>query len=72
MQAFPLDTLNPRSLATLSHLTLWLTHWIDPDGEQGPVLRFGTGGGITHDSEPSGEWAETVLKARTLLAVASR
>ena len=47
------------------------TFWIDPDGERGPVLRFGTGGGITHDSEPSGEWAETVLKARTLLAVAS-
>ncbi len=47
------------------------TFWIDPDGGRGPVLRFGTGGGITHDSEPSGEWAETVLKARTLLAVAS-
>ncbi len=47
------------------------TFWIDPEGEHGPVLRFGTGGGITHDSDPSGEWAETVLKARTLLAVAS-
>ncbi|MFP5578006.1 MAG: chorismate-binding protein [Acidimicrobiia bacterium] len=47
------------------------TFWIDPTADRGPVLRFGTGGGITHDSDPSGEWAETVLKARTLLAVAS-
>jgi para-aminobenzoate synthetase component 1 len=47
------------------------TFWIDPTADPGPVLRFGTGGGITHDSDPSGEWAETVLKARTLLAVAS-
>lgn len=47
------------------------TFWIDPDGEPGPTLRFGTGGGITHDSDPAGEWAETELKARTLLAVAS-
>ena len=36
-----------------------------------PVLRFGTGGGITHDSDPAGEWEETELKARTLLRVAS-
>ncbi len=34
-------------------------------------LCFGTGGGITHDSDPAGEWAETELKARTLLGVAS-
>lgn len=45
------------------------TFWIDPDG---PWLRFGTGGGITHDSDPTGEWEETELKARTLLRVASR
>jgi len=46
------------------------TFWIDvADGP--PVLRFGTGGGITHDSDPAGEWEETELKARTLLAVAS-
>ena len=42
------------------------TFWI-ADGE----LNFGTGGGITHDSDPSGEWAETELKAANLLAVAS-
>jgi para-aminobenzoate synthetase component I len=46
------------------------TFWIDAsEGE--PVLRFGTGGGITHDSDPAGEWEETELKARTLLSVAS-
>ncbi len=42
------------------------TFWID-EGE----LRFGTGGGITWGSTPSGEWAETELKARRLLAIAS-
>ena len=46
------------------------TFWIDP-GDGAPRLCFGTGGGITHDSDPAGEWAETELKARTLLAVAS-
>lgn len=37
------------------------------DGE----LCLGTGGGITWDSTPTGEWAETELKARRLLALAS-
>ncbi len=46
------------------------TFWITTDGPV-PTLRFGTGGGITHDSDPAGEWDETVLKARTLLAVAA-
>ena len=35
-------------------------------------LHFGTGGGITYDSDPRREWEETELKARRLLAVASR
>ena len=35
-------------------------------------LHLGTGGGITWDSTPAGEWAETELKAHRLLAVASR
>jgi para-aminobenzoate synthetase component 1 len=43
------------------------TFWID-DGQ----LHLGTGGGITWDSDPAGEWAETELKARRLLSVASR
>lgn len=37
----------------------------------GDVLRFGTGGGITWDSDPEGEWRETVLKADRLLGVAA-
>lgn len=39
------------------------TFWVD-DGH----LRFGTGGGITWDSTPEGEWAETELKAAALTA----
>lgn len=42
------------------------TFWI----EQGE-LSFGTGGGITYDSDPEGEWAETELKAQHLLRVAA-
>lgn len=37
----------------------------------GTTLRFGTGGGITWDSDAAGEWAETQLKASRLLAVAA-
>lgn len=40
--------------------------WIE-DGE----LNFGTGGGITWDSDPTGEWEESQLKAHTLLRVAA-
>jgi para-aminobenzoate synthetase component 1 len=42
------------------------TFWIE-----GGRLHLGTGGGITYDSTPAGEWAETELKARRLLAVAT-
>jgi para-aminobenzoate synthetase component I len=42
------------------------TFWLDGGG-----IHFGTGGGITWDSTPEGEWEETELKARRLLAVAS-
>jgi para-aminobenzoate synthetase component 1 len=42
------------------------TFWFE-DG----LLHLGTGGGITWDSDPTGEWDETELKARRLLAVAS-
>ena len=42
------------------------TFWVE-DGE----LCLGTGGGITWDSDPDDEWAETELKARQLLRVAS-
>ncbi|WP_062215492.1 chorismate-binding protein [Streptomyces sp. NBRC 109706] len=46
------------------------TFWIDRTGGR-PRLRFGAGAGITWDSRPEGEWAETVLKAERLLGVAS-
>jgi para-aminobenzoate synthetase component 1 len=39
---------------------------------EGDTLRFGTGAGITWGSDPYGEWAETELKARRLLAVAAQ
>lgn len=42
------------------------TFWFD-DG----MIHFGTGGAITWDSTPDGEWTETELKARRLLRVAS-
>ena len=42
------------------------TFWFD-EGE----VRFGTGGAITWDSTPEGEWEETELKARRLIRVAS-
>ena len=42
------------------------TFWVE-DG----LLHLGTGGGITWDSTPDGEWEETELKARRLLAVAA-
>ncbi|MGH9213183.1 MAG: anthranilate synthase component I family protein [Acidimicrobiales bacterium] len=58
--------------------------WVDADRERGDLnvairtfwvddgrLHLGTGGGITWDSTPDGEWDETELKARKLLAVAS-
>ncbi|GHH48567.1 chorismate-binding protein [Streptomyces candidus] len=47
------------------------TFWIDRTAAGGPVLRFGTGAGITWGSDPEREWAETELKASRLLAVAS-
>lgn len=46
------------------------TFWIDRTGFA-PVLRFGTGAGITWGSDPEREWDETELKASRLLAVAS-
>lgn len=58
--------------------------WVDADRGEGCLavgirtfwwdgghLRFGTGAGITWGSEAAGEWAETVLKARRLVALAS-
>ncbi|KGM17291.1 chloride transporter [Actinotalea fermentans ATCC 43279 = JCM 9966 = DSM 3133] len=41
--------------------------WVPQDGGR---LRFGTGAGITADSDPDLEWAETELKAARLVALA--
>jgi len=43
------------------------TFWWD-----GPLLRFGTGAGITWGSDPAAEWDETELKAGRLIGLASR
>jgi para-aminobenzoate synthetase component 1 len=58
--------------------------WVDADRGEGDLnvgirtfwladgrLHLGTGGGITWDSTPAGEWEETELKARRLLSVVS-
>jgi para-aminobenzoate synthetase component 1 len=58
--------------------------WVDADRGEGDLnvgirtfwladglLHLGTGGGITWDSTPEGEWEETELKARRLLSVVS-
>jgi para-aminobenzoate synthetase component 1 len=42
------------------------TFWLDDGG-----LHFGTGGGITWDSTPAGEWDETELKADRLVRLAT-
>jgi para-aminobenzoate synthetase component 1 len=47
------------------------TFWIDRATAAGPVVRFGTGAGITWGSDPGREWEETELKASRLLAIAS-
>jgi len=59
--------------------------WVDADRHRGELnvairtfwleegrLHFGTGGAVTWDSTPEGEWSETELKARRLLGIASR
>lgn len=39
--------------------------------DDGDILRFGTGAGITWASDPVGEWQETELKAKRLLSVSA-
>jgi para-aminobenzoate synthetase component 1 len=41
--------------------------WSQSDGK----ISFGTGAGITYQSDPSSEWEETALKASRLIAIAS-
>ncbi|MFE2431831.1 chorismate-binding protein [Streptomyces sp. NPDC059373] len=51
--------------------TFWIDRTESAVSEGGPLLRFGTGAGITWGSDPGREWEETELKASRLLAVAS-
>ena len=53
---------NDQALLSLAIRIFWTKH----DG----FLRFGTGAGITWSSSPEGEWEETQLKARRLMAIA--
>ncbi len=58
--------------------------WVDADAHHGDLnvgirtfwlaegeIHLGTGGAVTWDSTPEGEWEETELKARRLLSVVS-
>ncbi|GLW57092.1 anthranilate synthase [Kitasatospora phosalacinea] len=45
--------------------------WIERPPTGAPLLKFGTGAGITWDSDPDREWRETELKAARLVAIAS-
>lgn len=45
--------------------------WAARDEEGRRVLRFGTGAGITWGSDPEQEWAETQVKSRRLVGLAS-
>ncbi len=44
--------------------------WRATSDDGRPVVRFGTGAGITWGSDPAGEWDETRLKARRLVGLA--
>ena len=47
------------------------TFWSERDAAGQRWLRFGTGAGITWQSDPAGEWAETELKAARLIGLAA-
>lgn len=53
--------------STRAELAVGIRTFVWSDG----VLRFGTGAGITWGSDPDAEWAETELKARRLVGLAS-
>ena len=57
-----IDADNRRAELAVGIRTFW---WRDN------MLHFGTGAGITWGSDPAGEWAETELKAKRLIALAS-
>jgi para-aminobenzoate synthetase component 1 len=63
------DADRRRSELAVGIRTFW---WTDGSAaDDGGRLHFGTGAGITWDSDASKEWAETELKARRLIGLAS-
>jgi para-aminobenzoate synthetase component 1 len=61
-----IDQSTSTAQLAVSIRTFWQS---EQDGQL--VLNFGTGAGITWGSDPAGEWNETELKARHLLAIAA-
>jgi len=61
-----IDTDNSTAQLSVAIRTFWQSF-----SETEPTLCFGTGAGITYDSDPLGEWTETQLKAQHLLSVIS-
>ncbi|MCL3862300.1 chorismate-binding protein [Actinotalea sp. K2] len=60
-----IDADSGRAEIAVGIRTFWWT------AEDGGLLRFGTGAGITWGSDPAAEWAETELKADRLIGLAS-
>jgi para-aminobenzoate synthetase component 1 len=61
----------PRAELAVGIRTFFIRSGTGPDGAPVLELCFGTGAGITWDSDPAGEWAETELKAARLIGLAS-
>jgi para-aminobenzoate synthetase component 1 len=61
----------PRAQLAVGIRTFFVRFRAGPGGSPFPELCFGTGAGITWDSEPALEWAETQLKASRLVRLAS-
>lgn len=54
-----------------AELAVGIRTFFTTDEPGGRMLRFGSGAGITFDSDPQGEWCETELKASRLLTLAA-
>ena len=60
------DGTNKTASLAVGIRTFWQTQ-----SSEGAQLKFGTGAGITWESDPHGEWLETELKAHHLLNIAA-
>lgn len=61
-----IDTENQRASLAVAIRTFWQERT-----DRGASLHFGTGAGITWESDPHREWIETELKAHRLLSIAA-